>query len=223
MLRAGATSFYNADGLGSITSLSNVAGTLAQTYTFDSSGKQTASSGSLTNPFRYTAREWGAEASMTYYRLRYYDPFVSRFISEDPIRFWGGTNFYEYARNNSALFADPFGTLPGPTCLYFMYKCSQTAQECVQALNKAAGGDPGNLCRGTNSANPDDAYYKVCFQGNYFCQKMTKTCGEGAANPPFSKTNMGSGPPGGIGPKPDSPTPTTFPPNYPGKPLSHVY
>jgi hypothetical protein len=54
-LRSGATSYYQADGLGSITSLSNAAGALAQTYTFDSFGKQTASSGSLTNPFRYTA------------------------------------------------------------------------------------------------------------------------------------------------------------------------
>jgi hypothetical protein len=54
MLRSSATSFYNAHGLGSITSLANAAGALAQTYTFDSFGKQTASSGSLTNPFQYT-------------------------------------------------------------------------------------------------------------------------------------------------------------------------
>jgi len=55
MLRSGATSFYEADGLGSVTSLSSGAGALAQTYTFDSFGKQTGSTGSLTNPFQYTA------------------------------------------------------------------------------------------------------------------------------------------------------------------------
>src|SRR5579859_4658321 len=54
MLRSSATSFYQADGLGSVTSLSNAAGALAQTYTFDSFGNQTAASGSLTNPFQYT-------------------------------------------------------------------------------------------------------------------------------------------------------------------------
>src|SRR5438874_4504501 len=32
MLRSGATSFYQADGLGSVTSLSNAAGALAETY-----------------------------------------------------------------------------------------------------------------------------------------------------------------------------------------------
>ena len=57
MLRSGATSYYHADGLGSVTSLSSAAGSVANTYTYDSFGKLTASTGSLVNPFRYTARE----------------------------------------------------------------------------------------------------------------------------------------------------------------------
>ena len=73
MLRSSATSYYNADGLGTITSLANTSGTLAQTYTFDSFGKQTASSGSLTNPFLYTARESDPETGLYYYRAKYYD------------------------------------------------------------------------------------------------------------------------------------------------------
>ncbi|HUI75085.1 MAG TPA: hypothetical protein VLX32_09080, partial [Candidatus Acidoferrum sp.] len=72
MLRSGATDFYEADGLGSVTSLTSAAGALAQTYTFDSFGKQTASSGSLTNPFQYTGREFDPETSLYYYRARYY-------------------------------------------------------------------------------------------------------------------------------------------------------
>lgn len=54
MLRSGATSYYEQDDLSSVTSVSNGTGSLAQTYTFDSFGNQTASSGSLTNPFRGT-------------------------------------------------------------------------------------------------------------------------------------------------------------------------
>lgn len=45
---AGATSYYEADGLGSVTSLSSSAGALVDTYTYDSFGKETASSGSAT-------------------------------------------------------------------------------------------------------------------------------------------------------------------------------
>jgi hypothetical protein len=70
MLRSGATSYYHADGLGSVTSLSNSAGALAQTYAYDSFGKQTSSSGSLTNPFQYTARESDTETGLYYYRAR---------------------------------------------------------------------------------------------------------------------------------------------------------
>src|SRR6266568_3918458 len=110
MLRSGATSYYHADGLGSISSLSNTAGALAQTYTFDSFGKLTNSTGSLTNPFRYTAREFDAETNLHFYRARYYDQNAGRFISEDPIGFKGGINFYRYVKNDPMNFVDPTGT-----------------------------------------------------------------------------------------------------------------
>src|SRR3989442_1609449 len=99
MLRSAATSYYQADGLGSVTSLSNAAGSIANTYTYDSFGKVTASTGSLVNPFQYTARESDTETGLYYYRARYYDPTSGRFISEDTIRFRAGTNFYPYVHN----------------------------------------------------------------------------------------------------------------------------
>jgi RHS repeat-associated protein len=85
MLRGGATSFYQADGLGSVTSLSNAAGSLAQTYTFDSYGKQTTSSGSPTSPFLYTGRESDADTGLYYLRECYFDATTGRFLSEDPL------------------------------------------------------------------------------------------------------------------------------------------
>ena len=109
MLRSATTSYYEADGLGSVTSLSNAAGALAQTYTFDSFGNQTASGGSLTNPFRYTAREFDTETNLQFSRARYYDPSTGRFLSEDPIRFGGGISFYPYVGNQPANFSDPSG------------------------------------------------------------------------------------------------------------------
>ena len=115
-LRAGATSYYQADGLGSVTSLSSSAGSLANTYTYDSFGKLTASTGSLTNPFQYTAREFDPETGLLYYRARYYDPNVGRFISEDPIGFGAGVNFYDYVLNNPVRSKDPFGLAPGGCC-----------------------------------------------------------------------------------------------------------
>ena len=45
-----------------------------------------------------------------YYRARYYDPKLGRFLSEDPIGFAGGdVNLFAYVRNNPARFTDPSG------------------------------------------------------------------------------------------------------------------
>ena len=57
----------------------------------------------------YTAREWDPEINLYYYRARYYDPKIGRFISEDPIRLRGGINLYAYVSANPTTFSDPLG------------------------------------------------------------------------------------------------------------------
>ncbi len=110
MLRSGAASFYHVDGLGSITSLSNTSGSLVQAYSYDSFGKRVATSGSLTNPFQYAAREFDSDISLYYYRARFYSPADGAFISEDPANFSSDTvNFYDYVSNNPLGFSDPSG------------------------------------------------------------------------------------------------------------------
>jgi RHS repeat-associated protein len=111
MLRSSTTSYYQADGLGSVTSLTNAAGTAAQNYTYDSFGNIIAATGSLVNSFRYTGREWDTETSLYYYRARYYDPQSGRFLSEDRIRFRGGVDFYPYVGGNPLNALDPSGML----------------------------------------------------------------------------------------------------------------
>jgi hypothetical protein len=45
----------------------------------------------------------------SYYRARCYDPATGRFLSEDPIEFAGGTDFYAYALNRPTILVDPSG------------------------------------------------------------------------------------------------------------------
>ena len=111
--RSGVTSYYDQGGLDSVSSLSNSSGALANTYVFDSFGQTTASTGTLTNPFQYTGREFDSETGVYFYRARYYDAKTGRFISEDPSGFEGGMDFYAYTGNNPATLTDPFG-LQGP-------------------------------------------------------------------------------------------------------------
>jgi RHS repeat-associated protein len=108
-LQLGTTSFYDQDGLGSITSLSSSTGTLVNAYTYDSFGNIANSTGTVHNPFQYTGREFDAKTGLNYNRARYYNPTSGRFISEDPIRFRAGDNFYEYVKGNPVAFKDAYG------------------------------------------------------------------------------------------------------------------
>jgi RHS repeat-associated protein len=140
ILRLGTTSYYEQDGLGSVTSLSNSSGSIAQTYTFDSFGNQTGSSGSLTNPLQYTARESDSETGLYYYRARYYNPTTGRFTGEDPLGFRAGANFYRYVRNNSVNLTDPTG-------LYSLQGFSPTqAAQMSTAIGQLAAKLKANPC-----------------------------------------------------------------------------
>jgi RHS repeat-associated protein len=120
-LRSGATSYYQADGLGTLTSLSNASGALANTYTYDSFGNVVVSSGSIVNSFRYTGRESDSETGLYYYRARYYDPSIGRFASEDPMRFNGSVNFYESFSNEPTNYTDPLGLKTTVCCRRLHY------------------------------------------------------------------------------------------------------
>jgi RHS repeat-associated protein len=108
-LRSGAVSYYEQDGLGSVTSLSGSGGVLANTYVYDSFGNPTGFSGTVTNPYQYTGRDYDSETGLRYYRARYYDSTTGRFLSEDPLKFQTGPNHYVYVANDPINLYDPSG------------------------------------------------------------------------------------------------------------------
>jgi RHS repeat-associated protein len=65
---------------------------------------------SIENPFTFTAREQDQEVNLLYFRYRYYDPTIGRFMGEDPLEFSGGDlNIYRYVWNSSPNAVDPYG------------------------------------------------------------------------------------------------------------------
>lgn len=68
---------------------------------------------------QYTGRE-NDGAGLYYYRARYYDPLLKRFLSEDPIGIAGSLNVYGYAGGNPVNLIDPTGNSTcysqGPGC-----------------------------------------------------------------------------------------------------------
>jgi RHS repeat-associated protein len=100
-----------ADRLGSIDVLVNEHGLIVDQRTYDSFGN-TLSQLDPTVKFRfgYTGRESDPETGLYYYRARYFDANVGRFISTDPIGFEAGdSNLYRYVNNSSTLATDPTG------------------------------------------------------------------------------------------------------------------
>ncbi|OGX35201.1 MAG: hypothetical protein A3B73_04420 [Omnitrophica WOR_2 bacterium RIFCSPHIGHO2_02_FULL_63_39] len=129
------------DGLGSIIAVvDDRSGTLVERYLYESFGTLTlrAPDGTVLpqsavgNPYGFTGREFDAESGLYYYRSRYYDPKIGRFLQEDPeqpgqVRVQGGRvvvikpsapslvsqrlNPYVYVSNNPINLVDPYGLL----------------------------------------------------------------------------------------------------------------
>ena len=104
----GAVRYYHLDALGSVIALADEGMAIRTRYMYDPFGTVTLSGETVDNQFQYTGRENDA-SGLYYYRARYYSSQLQRFISEDPIRFRGGRNFYAYVRNSPLAFRDPRG------------------------------------------------------------------------------------------------------------------
>jgi RHS repeat-associated protein len=91
------------------TGFGGASGVLLDSYTYDAFGNVTASLGSFVNPYLYTGRDQDSETGLRYYRARYYDPQTGRFISEDPMGFEAGNNFYVYVSNDPIQWKDSLG------------------------------------------------------------------------------------------------------------------
>ena len=103
------------DALGSTLALTDSTGAVFSTSVYEPFGRQpvgighSPSSPLITIPFEFTGRE-DDDGTVYYYRARYYNTYLQRFLSQDPIGLWGGTaNLYEYAFNAPTMFIDPFG------------------------------------------------------------------------------------------------------------------
>lgn len=87
--------------------MTDASGAIAEQTSYDSFGNAT---NNLSTRYQFTGREYDNFTNLHYYRARFYDSNLGRFISEDPIGFAGrDINLYGYVWNNPLTFRDPSG------------------------------------------------------------------------------------------------------------------
>jgi len=96
MERGTTKTYYHPDGLGSVSQLTDKTGKVVEQYTYDAYGKPTITDATGTpltqsaygNRYLFTGREYDQETGLYFYRARYYNPSIGRFLSRDPLT-WG--------------------------------------------------------------------------------------------------------------------------------------
>jgi RHS repeat-associated protein len=63
-------------------------------------------------PFLFTGRRFDADTGLYYYRARYYNPYIGRFLQTDPIGYGAGMNLYRYCEHRPTVRVDPSGRIP---------------------------------------------------------------------------------------------------------------
>ena len=109
MYRGGEMYWYHTDALGSVYQMTDEDETVVRTYDYSAFGTIISETGSISNPFTYTAREYEQDSGLYYYRARYYDVNTGRFIQADPSGMPDGPNRYVYVINSPIGLSDPSG------------------------------------------------------------------------------------------------------------------
>jgi len=105
-----------ADERGSVTSVTNDAGTVIALNSYDEYGRP--GSGNQ-GRFQYTGQAWIPELDLYYYKARMYNPEIGRFMQIDPIGYADGLNWYDYVGGDPVNFVDPLGlstSVPEVSC-----------------------------------------------------------------------------------------------------------
>jgi RHS repeat-associated protein len=93
----GSPAYYLSDGLGSVRALTNSAGAISGSYSYDSFGIPAASNPTTPTRDTFTGYQYDSTSGLYDAGARYYDPAVGRFLSEDPIT---SVNPFPYAAND---------------------------------------------------------------------------------------------------------------------------
>lgn len=107
---SGSTYYYLSDALGSIRQVIDADQATQNSYDYQAFGSVYGNpTENVTQPFRFTGREWDAETGLYYYRMRDYAAARGTFTSRDPIYPFWVPRAYGYVMNLPTFLVDPLG------------------------------------------------------------------------------------------------------------------
>lgn len=115
--RANIWYYCHLDGQGSVVSITDTHGRVLESYYYDPYGQPTILDDNrdisdrtlVGNPYLFTGRRFDVMSNLYFYRARYYDPKLGRFLSPDHAASLYDVNYYIYVFNNPINFNDPLG------------------------------------------------------------------------------------------------------------------
>jgi len=106
--------YYHPDHLGSSSVMTDATGVQVENYTYTAYGRERANGAVAPDAtHRFTGQVFDNDTGLYYYRARYYDPELARFVQPDTVvpSLWNpqSWNRYSYVFNNPLKYTDPTG------------------------------------------------------------------------------------------------------------------
>jgi RHS repeat-associated protein len=171
--------------LNSTVALANSSGVVQTEYTYEPFGTSTLSGATTSNSVEFAGRD-NDGTGLAYNRARYYSPTTGRFLSEDPIGWKGGQNFYVYGNNNPLSFSDPFGLAP---CNCDGPPDPQKYYSCIMYSAGGAGGIAAAACLAVGATTGFVTGFACGFSVSWYYRMQCLDCAKPCPNSKDCLTN----------------------------------
>jgi RHS repeat-associated protein len=109
--------YFHTNAINSTTAVTDQNGNIIERYSYDIYGMpiiknangDVISQSAIGNEYMFHGRRYDKETNLYYFRARYYDPIMGRFLSVDPMGYKDSMNLYQAFNMNPINFIDPWG------------------------------------------------------------------------------------------------------------------